>query len=77
VVRASALINHYGCPSTSEVGLNIPPHRGSALFVPVGGTNRNERGDLVPVGATNRHERGHWYRFLSPTGTKGLCFPPF
>ena len=39
----AALINRCGRSSASEVGLNIPPHRGFGRrrpLVPVGGTNR-------------------------------------
>ena len=82
MVRATALINHSDSSSTSEVVLNFPPHRsaGSAQAVPVGSTNRSQRGSLVPVYATNRYQRSlfpalwdaekHlWYRFVPPTGT--------
>ena len=65
MVRAAALINHSSSPSTSEVGLNFPPHCPAAAH----GSYR-----LVPPTGT---KGGHWYRFLPKTGTNGLCFPPF
>ena len=79
MVRATALINHFGSPSTSEVGLNFPPHRstvahGLSRFVAPTGTKGDHWFQLLPSTGT---KGPHWYRLMPPTGTKGLCFPPF
>ena len=56
MLGTTALINHSGFSSTSEVGLNFPPHHSActAQAVPVGSTNRYNCKALVPVGVTNR-----------------------
>ena len=79
MVRATALINHSGSSSTSEVGLNFPPHRSavahglSRLVTPTGTKALQLYRLVLPTGTTGNH----WYRLMPPIGTKGLYFPPF
>ena len=56
-MREAELINQSNSPSTSEVGLNFPPHRPAAAH----GSYR-----LVPQTGTKGR---HWYRFMSKTWT--------
>ena len=56
-MAAAKLINHPEPLSTSEVGLNFPPHRASTRpMVPVHATNRDHRWAFVPVRGTNRYQ---------------------
>ena len=71
-----ALINRFRRPSASEVGLNI--HRCQPQ--PFGPGWCHQPGRMSPFRPGWWHQPGLkaplWSRFVPPTGTKGLSFPP-